>query len=933
MKNVFAKAFTNISSLFTPPGLKKRSRLEHCEASQSETAGPAKKFAKTRHQASASQAYPLPEPDFAKQSGHTASGLPLSRPAICPVESSPEPLQLERPSQHTTQHRQRQQAQPAAQQQVKAGVQHSSQRIARAQPAWQVTPQNPSPLSKITYADGDESTFGSNFTVEGSGLRHLEDEPGSCGHTAHACAPAVQRQSMMQENASMSQPKQQQQVSATPDTAARQERAKYQQQLNAHRRAPLETAASSPAAQGLAAIFDTAMNGVEPFVELEDTPAKAEAFPLPAGPQYTDQTPQTSAAHQPAKPQSRPDTPGPTSAHTGLTLSQRDAGASASPFSFHRPPLGPDGWPLPPTQLPDTPEAVRGQHHAESPSPQGTPSDVGQLAIWAQPAMTPQNQVANSRLSQMTPWTGTGYVGPMGRSIQRASGLLHEMSRQEAADRETLKRREDERQASKQALDSYLVGDHIEKLLARCAQMDIGADEGRRSLAERQQEHEALMAADLEQSARAFQTRREVHESGRKQRSYALSHPAPPEQRSTKRSGVGHGPQSLLPSKAAVALEAEHDDRYAHRGLGRGAGAAVARATAANFKPFGNGFAKNGAVLPAEDEAGVVDLLDSDDEEGASVEDEAGSEEQAQASYSAEQSQGSNLEEQSDSYERYSSENAAESLEQEFDPRIDDDQEDDSRETLGRRRLRLSSKQLRQYREAMRRYDDDRAAEILVTHANIDMTRRHIACLHSLTWLNDEVINMYMALLQEREVRGREVGRRPTCHFFNSFWLPALVGPNHDQYNYPKVSRWTSLKKLRRSAQTAECVLDLERLIVPVHLGMHWTCAVIDLEHRQIRYYDSMAGHEERLMEALRRWVSDEYKDKKNQEVDTSGWPIRHMTDEEEIPQQFNGSDCGVFALEFAERQSRNAAMDFQQRDMDVLRKRVVIDLLAEHVV
>lgn len=59
----------------------------------------------------------------------------------------------------------------------------------------------------------------------------------------------------------------------------------------------------------------------------------------------------------------------------------------------------------------------------------------------------------------------------------------------------------------------------------------------------------------------------------------------------------------------------------------------------------------------------------------------------------------------------------------------------------------------------------------------------------------------------------------------------------------------------------------------------------------------------------------------------------RHMSDEEQIPEQYNGSDCGVFALEFAERLSRNAAMDFQQRDMDTLRKRIVIDLLAEHVV
>ena len=54
----------------------------------------------------------------------------------------------------------------------------------------------------------------------------------------------------------------------------------------------------------------------------------------------------------------------------------------------------------------------------------------------------------------------------------------------------------------------------------------------------------------------------------------------------------------------------------------------------------------------------------------------------------------------------------------------------------------------------MRPFDKDAAMEILVTHANIDMTRRHIACLHSLTWLNDEVINMYMALLQVRHVLG-----------------------------------------------------------------------------------------------------------------------------------------------------------------------------------
>ena len=49
--------------------------------------------------------------------------------------------------------------------------------------------------------------------------------------------------------------------------------------------------------------------------------------------------------------------------------------------------------------------------------------------------------------------------------------------------------------------------------------------------------------------------------------------------------------------------------------------------------------AKQETVPPPEDEEGVVDLLDSDEEEGAGEQDPAGPEEQAQASYSAEQSQ------------------------------------------------------------------------------------------------------------------------------------------------------------------------------------------------------------------------------------------------------------------------------------------------------
>lgn len=52
-------------------------------------------------------------------------------------------------------------------------------------------------------------------------------------------------------------------------------------------------------------------------------------------------------------------------------------------------------------------------------------------------------------------------------------------------------------------------------------------------------------------------------------------------------------------------------------------------------------------------------------------------------------------------------------------------------------------------------------------------------------------------------------------------------------------------------------------------------------------------------MEALARWVADEYRNKRGQEVDTAAWPRRYEAD---IPEQHNGWDCGVFTLQASPR-------------------------------
>ena len=53
--------------------------------------------------------------------------------------------------------------------------------------------------------------------------------------------------------------------------------------------------------------------------------------------------------------------------------------------------------------------------------------------------------------------------------------------------------------------------------------------------------------------------------------------------------------------------------------------------------------------------------------------------------------------------------------------------------------------------------------------------------------------------------------------------------------------RWTAPKRLKRTFPGEfDSILELDRIIIPVHLGMHWVCAVISLQDSQIWWFDSL---------------------------------------------------------------------------------------------
>lgn len=196
--------------------------------------------------------------------------------------------------------------------------------------------------------------------------------------------------------------------------------------------------------------------------------------------------------------------------------------------------------------------------------------------------------------------------------------------------------------------------------------------------------------------------------------------------------------------------------------------------------------------------------------------------------------------------------------------------------------------------------------EVLAEGFGLRVTRKDIQTLAGLNWLNDEVINFYMNLLI---VRGTG-DKFPKVHAMNTFFYPKLISGGH-----ASLKRWT--RKID--------IFAMDVVVVPIHLGIHWCMSIIDFRDKTIRYFDSMGSPNPKCLVALRKYLEDESVDKKKKPYDTSDWKLESVKD---IPQQMNGSDCGVFSCMFAEFICAKRRITFTQKDMPYFRNKMVYEIL-----
>ncbi|KAL3626518.1 hypothetical protein CASFOL_030067 [Castilleja foliolosa] len=208
--------------------------------------------------------------------------------------------------------------------------------------------------------------------------------------------------------------------------------------------------------------------------------------------------------------------------------------------------------------------------------------------------------------------------------------------------------------------------------------------------------------------------------------------------------------------------------------------------------------------------------------------------------------------------------------------------------------------------------------KVLVTHqnSNVDITGEILQCLKPGAWLNDEVINVYLELLKEREKREPEKFLK--CHFFTTFFYKKLIS-GRGGYNFQSVRRWTTQRKLGYN------LLECDKIFVPIHQQVHWCLAIINKKEEKFQYLDSLRGADYQVLNALARYFVDEVKDKCGKEIDVSSWKQEFVS---ELPEQENGFDCGVFMIKYADFYSRDIGLCFSQDNMPYFRRRTAKEVL-----
>ena len=201
--------------------------------------------------------------------------------------------------------------------------------------------------------------------------------------------------------------------------------------------------------------------------------------------------------------------------------------------------------------------------------------------------------------------------------------------------------------------------------------------------------------------------------------------------------------------------------------------------------------------------------------------------------------------------------------------------------------------------------------------------RQELETCHGTTWLGDQVINYYCALVAA-QISG-------VC-CLGTFFFTKL-----DSADREGAHRW-----VRRQP-----VFSSRVVLVVINRHQHWTLCAVDNVRGTITYYDSLGGAGEDVMALVASFLDEAFERKfgttadKRVVADEAGADshahLRYVDFERRsprrsVPQQRNAHDCGVFTTQFCLYAALSLKMNFKQEDIPYLRRLIVVELMSKRL-
>ncbi|KAI1712983.1 ubiquitin-like-specific protease ESD4 [Ditylenchus destructor] len=129
-----------------------------------------------------------------------------------------------------------------------------------------------------------------------------------------------------------------------------------------------------------------------------------------------------------------------------------------------------------------------------------------------------------------------------------------------------------------------------------------------------------------------------------------------------------------------------------------------------------------------------------------------------------------------------------------------------------------------------------------------------------------------------------------------------------------------------------------ETVLVPAHInGNHWGMIIVDATNKTLTMMDSLNGGggsatKTRILETTKKLIGQlsskvSFKKFLPQLSPVGSWTV---TEKMDVPQQRNGSDCGVFSLAYAMYAARGEKLNFSQKHIPYFRRKIANDLLNQ---